>query len=249
MFGFHRLGNILLLLRMSCPAYMMAVFKFAKPLSILFQIAGCRNMIGNLVRYSGSLGMRDSSATTQKGSYRTLRMPWTHSRGFLSFLSIGSIGIHLGLPSIIFDAALLWVPAGGRQQLTGNRPFPSYSWAGWIGPVEYWQLPDSLSPECFNNRHNAWYTMNTTNLKSAVTCFHFLSQPLERDIDGNLSNTEGSNSDHGGILNLEKCQLEERDRHKIYSWIWRLCNQHYWISSRPGPHFATIRHSEKSSCG
>ncbi|KAH8753407.1 hypothetical protein BGZ57DRAFT_860359 [Hyaloscypha finlandica] len=57
--------------------------------------------------------------------------------------------------------------------------------------------------------------MNTTNLKSAVTCFHFLSQPLERDIDGNLSNTGRSNSDHGGILNLQKCQLEERDTRSI----------------------------------
>jgi hypothetical protein len=114
-----------------------------------------------------------------------------------------------------FDAALLWVPAGGRQQLTRNHLFPSYTWAGWIGPVEYWQSPDSLSPECFNNRHNAWYTTNTTNLKSAITCFHFLGQPLGQDIDGNLSNTGRSNSDHGGILNLQKCQLEERDTRSI----------------------------------
>jgi hypothetical protein len=75
MFGIHRLGNILPPLRRSCPAYMMAVYQFVEPLSILFQIACCRNMTGNLVRYSGSLGMRDSSATTRKGSYRTLRMP------------------------------------------------------------------------------------------------------------------------------------------------------------------------------
>ena len=57
--------------------------------------------------------------------------------------------------------------------------------------------------------------MNTTNLKSAITCFHFLGQPLGRDIDGNLSNTGRSNSDHGGILNLQKCQLEERDTRSI----------------------------------
>jgi hypothetical protein len=66
MFGIHRLGNILPVLRRSCPAYMMAVCKVVEPILILFQIVCCRNLTGNLVGISHSPGMRDSSATTQK---------------------------------------------------------------------------------------------------------------------------------------------------------------------------------------
>ena len=217
MFGIHRLGNILPLLRSLVRIHdgslQVCGAAFNTLLDCLLSKHGWQS--GWVFGFPGYARLvRDY----------TKRHLWYPSDALNAFSGLLELPKHrfdrrfiCGLPSNIFNAALLWVPAGGRQQLTPNHPFPSWSWAGWIGPVEYWQSPDSLSPECFNDRHNAWYTMNATNLKSAANCFHFSGQPLERDIDGNLTNTERSNSDNGGILNLEKCQLEERDRHKIYS--------------------------------
>ena len=43
-----------------------------------------------------------------------------------------------GLPSRLFDLALLWRPAAAKQ-LSRRKAgsFPSWSWAGWIGPIQY----------------------------------------------------------------------------------------------------------------
>jgi hypothetical protein len=40
-----------------------------------------------------------------------------------------------GLPSTLFDAALLWHPVGPCRR--GPKEFPSWSWAGWTGAVRY----------------------------------------------------------------------------------------------------------------
>lgn len=46
-----------------------------------------------------------------------------------------------GLPSTELDQALLWYPKGNtvrRTDQVGGILFPSWSWAGWVGQVEYW---------------------------------------------------------------------------------------------------------------
>lgn len=66
-----------------------------------------------------------------------------------------------GLPASALDMALLWVPAAriprrGCRLLTMentgpdlgrvDRNFPSWSWAGWTGPVEYTLFANALEP-------------------------------------------------------------------------------------------------------
>ncbi|KAF2102105.1 hypothetical protein NA57DRAFT_73541 [Rhizodiscina lignyota] len=49
---------------------------------------------------------------------------------------------HFGLPQAILDVALLWQPVGilDRRKISkGEAPFPSWSWASWIGAVRYEQ--------------------------------------------------------------------------------------------------------------
>jgi hypothetical protein len=38
-----------------------------------------------------------------------------------------------GLPASLFDVGLLWYPV--RPLRRGDRAFPSWPWAGWVGPV------------------------------------------------------------------------------------------------------------------
>lgn len=49
-----------------------------------------------------------------------------------------------GLPQAYFDQAMLWMPLQKqeRREGTGEKRFPSWSWAGWIGQVRY----DDLGP-------------------------------------------------------------------------------------------------------
>lgn len=43
-----------------------------------------------------------------------------------------------GLPSRLFDLALLWRPAAAGQLIRRRAgSFPSWSWAGWLGPIQY----------------------------------------------------------------------------------------------------------------
>ena len=47
-----------------------------------------------------------------------------------------------GLPKAILDLALLWAPSGPRNPNASDYPqrrekFPTWSWAGWAGPVSY----------------------------------------------------------------------------------------------------------------
>ena len=45
-----------------------------------------------------------------------------------------STELFCGLPASIFDLALLWQPNGPLKRREG---FPSWSWAGWVGPVSW----------------------------------------------------------------------------------------------------------------
>ncbi|RWA11278.1 hypothetical protein EKO27_g3823 [Xylaria grammica] len=40
-----------------------------------------------------------------------------------------------GLPILLFDVGLLWYPTGSLTR--SNKAFPSWSWAGWDGPVQW----------------------------------------------------------------------------------------------------------------
>ncbi|TPX18490.1 uncharacterized protein E0L32_011603 [Thyridium curvatum] len=48
---------------------------------------------------------------------------------------------YFGIPSTLFDVGLLWTPVG---TCTRDKTFPSWSWAGWVGPVRY-QKKDSFT--------------------------------------------------------------------------------------------------------
>ncbi len=66
--------------------------------------------------------------------------------GFLSNLAGPFRGTFLfGLPVNTFDVGLLWTPIGACTR--GDRNFPSWSWAGWDGPVRY-AMKDSMGNLC-----------------------------------------------------------------------------------------------------
>ncbi|KAE9378460.1 HET-domain-containing protein [Stipitochalara longipes BDJ] len=50
-----------------------------------------------------------------------------------------------GIPVTVFDVGLLWTPIGSCRR--GNKMFPSWSWAGWDGPVRY-AMRDSMGNLC-----------------------------------------------------------------------------------------------------
>jgi hypothetical protein len=62
--------------------------------------------------------------------------------GVLSVLRTSFRGNFLyGLPDTELDQALLWQPKASlhrRRDQSGKELFPSWSWAGWVGGVEYW---------------------------------------------------------------------------------------------------------------
>jgi hypothetical protein len=59
-----------------------------------------------------------------------------------------------GLPTRYFDWALLWEP---RESSARNQAFPSWSWAGWDGAVE-WKVSTLSGP--LTNLHE-WLTHHT----------------------------------------------------------------------------------------
>jgi hypothetical protein len=56
---------------------------------------------------------------------------------------------HNGLPDILLDEALLWQPVLDSNPNFIPRPFPSYSWASWNGPVHYNHQPGVRSVNHF----------------------------------------------------------------------------------------------------
>lgn len=71
-----------------------------------------------------------------------------------------------GMPVAAFDLYVLFFPptAGGHLERFARRPgFPSWSWAGWQGPVNYTRFPACVyhSPELRLSVQNKWLTQNT----------------------------------------------------------------------------------------
>lgn len=67
--------------------------------------------------------------------------------GILNFLRRPLRGaFFFGLPANLFDVALLWKNLGPSIRSSKNS-FPSWSWAGWDGPVMY-DLVDSMNNTC-----------------------------------------------------------------------------------------------------
>jgi hypothetical protein len=70
--------------------------------------------------------------------------------GLATAMSLNFVGGFLcGLPQLFFDIALLWQPAGemrrrrntsreGGYQSQHASSLPSWSWAGWAGPIDSW---------------------------------------------------------------------------------------------------------------
>ncbi|TGO59937.1 hypothetical protein BOTNAR_0154g00180 [Botryotinia narcissicola] len=82
-------------------------------------------------------------------------------RGFYTGLLLKGLGGSVcGIPAICFEFALAWQPEGnlsrrGSQDLSsGNFEFPTWSWAGWKGQIEY---PFLASPDkCGVNMEVRW---------------------------------------------------------------------------------------------
>ena len=55
------------------------------------------------------------------------------------FRQLFKFPLRYGLPEILLDVALLWQPTVKleRRRTDKRSPFPSWSWAGWKGPVKY----------------------------------------------------------------------------------------------------------------
>jgi hypothetical protein len=152
-----------------------------------------------------------------------------------------------GLPSSILDEALLWVSV--EKHPTRNAHFPSWSWAGWIGPVQYWPLlPSSSIDGCNSSKQHTWDNITATNsmrpLKSAVAHFRFAGQLLQREIDKGLSNTSplaSSTSDNLEVQNHYGKEKILRDVLEFEAWavniaklaIHQMCYLRQDYNSRP----------------
>ncbi|KAF2494811.1 hypothetical protein BU16DRAFT_434204, partial [Lophium mytilinum] len=90
-------------------------------------------------------------------------------------------GGHLcnGLPEAVLDLALLWAPAG---PLVRNDDSPSWSWAGWLGQVNYPFDPTNC-PDLRGGNSKIWF-------KSEIREFHIGSESsphtIRRSQDPNL---------------------------------------------------------------
>jgi len=116
-----------------------------------------------------------------------------------------------GLPSKFFDAAILWVPMNDRQQPARNFHFPSWSWAGWTGPVQYCARSDYFSSACSLKR---WYLLYeplllSRPLKSAVAKFYYSRQTPKWEIDRDTSGMERLDTNASDIIGTQTYPGEE----------------------------------------
>lgn len=73
-----------------------------------------------------------------------------------------------GLPSSLFDAGLLWMPVGTCTR--GDKRFPSWSWAGWDGPVRYSLALATNFCECTASQADIDACGDAVRLCSKVDC-------------------------------------------------------------------------------
>lgn len=89
-----------------------------------------------------------------------------------------------GLPSIFWDAALLWRPAGPTKRrlstLTGKPEFPSWTWAGWEGRIHY---PDLLNFCITNHSCVDWDPQKTPNDSETIHGYPPVSKLSQRQFD------------------------------------------------------------------
>lgn len=113
-----------------------------------------------------------------------------------------------GLPSKFFDVALLWVWEDERLQYKRNFHFPSWSWAGWIGPVQYLALLDSLPPFSENN-------LDPCQLKCVIARFQHSRQTSKREIDRDILEMESPDKNASDILESSIDSVKERTTRDI----------------------------------
>jgi hypothetical protein len=61
--------------------------------------------------------------------------------GYMSEAVFAGAPLIMGIPSCSLEVGLLWHPAEKLRRRAGDQ-FPSWSWAGWIGMVEYSEMVD-----------------------------------------------------------------------------------------------------------
>ena len=115
----------------------------------------------------------------------------------LSFKSV----IFQGLPQTLLDAAILWRPTKTLQRrIVSDEKVPSWSWAGWIGRVEFEQTySDDLDEKGFLTRKSQvtagperfrpllrWYTYNAQERKLLPINGHGLGIPWQGNVEETL---------------------------------------------------------------
>ncbi|KAE8167929.1 heterokaryon incompatibility protein-domain-containing protein [Aspergillus tamarii] len=80
-------------------------------------------------------------------------------------------GMFCGLPLSLFDQALLWYPTSPTRRRLANDStpaFPSWSWAGWVGSVDYQLDILHLGGNRIIYPMNEWYRYSTDD--NALVC-------------------------------------------------------------------------------
>ena len=119
-----------------------------------------------------------------------------------------------GLPSKFFDAAILWVPTDDQHQLTRNFHFPSWSWTGWTGPVQYCARSDYFFSTFSACNPVQWYMLYeppllSRPLKSAVAKFYYSRQTPKWEINRDTSDMEHLDTKASDIIGLQTHPSEE----------------------------------------
>ncbi|CZR67634.1 uncharacterized protein PAC_17533 [Phialocephala subalpina] len=120
-----------------------------------------------------------------------------------------------GLPSRGLDEALLWILADDRQHPVRNVHFPSWSWAGLIGPVDYWPPPNyyffsGLYDGADDDSDTVYATKLTRKLKTSIAQFYFSGQLLEREIDRSSSNMKYPELNTSSTIGGQEYPAEKR---------------------------------------
>ncbi|KAF2129553.1 hypothetical protein P153DRAFT_21496 [Dothidotthia symphoricarpi CBS 119687] len=123
--------------------------------------------------------------------------------GVLSYLQTSFRGSFLyGLPDTEIDQALLWRPRDNairRKDRTGRYLFPSWSWAGWIGSVEFEQNL-AISRVKWKNPHTGKFfsteSFRRPDSDSIDSCW-YRDTWSEEDIHGSIYVSSGGFDENG----------------------------------------------------